>query len=87
VSDVANFYAKLLEAIIHRENLPNGENGHYFLASHVVPWWEIMDRLAAKLHARGLITTALTEIWPSDEMAADSVGVPVKFAHSMWNAR
>ncbi|OQE23174.1 hypothetical protein PENSTE_c009G00603 [Penicillium steckii] len=87
VSDVAKFFGQLLEAIIQGKSLPNGENGHYFLVSHVVPWWKIMDRLAEKLHARGLITTASSEIWPSDEMAADSVGVPVKFAHSMWNAR
>lgn len=87
MSDVAKFYGQLLEAIIQDKSLPNGENGHYFLVSHVVPWWEIMDRLAEKLHARGLITTASSEIWPSDEIAADSVGVPVKFAHSMWNAR
>lgn len=45
-----------------------------------------MDRLAANLHARGLVATEYAKIWPSDEMAAESVGVPVKFAHSMWNS-
>lgn len=87
VSDVAKFYGQLIEAIFLGKELPVGENGHYFLVSHVVSWWDIMDRLAANLHARGLVTTASTKVWPSDEMAAESVGVPTRFAHSMWNSR
>ncbi|KAJ5995600.1 hypothetical protein N7481_002577 [Penicillium waksmanii] len=86
VSDVAKFYGQLIEAIFLGKKLPAGEDGHYFLVSHVVSWWDIMDRLAANLHERGLVTTASTKVWPSDEMAAESVGVPTRFAHSIWNS-
>lgn len=83
ISDLAAFYVQFLRAILRGEQLPNGEDGHYFLVSHVVPWWEILDRLAARLYSRGLTTSASTKAWPSDEMVAESVGVPVEFAHSM----
>jgi hypothetical protein len=87
VSDVARFYGQLIESIFVGKKLPAGEDGHYFLVSHVVSWWDIMDQLAANLHARSLVTTESTKIWPSDEIAAESVGVPASFAHSMWNSR
>lgn len=87
VSDIATFYGQLIDAILRDEQLPSGENGHYFLVSHVVSWWDILDRLASRLQSRGLIPSSSTKIWPSDEMAAESIGVPVKFAYSMWNAR
>ncbi|KAJ5597334.1 hypothetical protein N7537_007418 [Penicillium hordei] len=86
VSDIASFYGLLLEAIQRSDAIPTGERGCYFLASHVVQWSDIMDQLATNLHNRGLVATESTQIWPSDEMAAQSVGVPVKFAYSMWNA-
>lgn len=87
ISDIAEFYILLLDAILRGEQLPAGEDGHYFLISHVVSWWDILDRLAIRLHSRGLIKSASTKIWPSDEMVAESVGVPAKFAYSMWNSR
>lgn len=53
----------------------------------MVPWWDILERLAARLHARGLVDSQELDVWPSDDVLAEAVGVPVKFAYSMWNSR
>jgi hypothetical protein len=53
----------------------------------MVPWWDILERLAARLYARGLVDSLDLDVWPSDEVLAEAVGVPVKFAYSMWNSR
>lgn len=39
------------------------------------------------MHARGLVDEPTTKIWPSDAFASESLGVPVNFAHSMWDSR
>ncbi|KAJ5808690.1 hypothetical protein N7474_009959 [Penicillium riverlandense] len=86
ISDLTTFYAQLMEAILQRKQLPTGEQGYYFTVSHAVAWWDILDRLAVAMHARGLVNEPTTKVWPSDEVAAESLGVPIKFAHSMWNS-
>ncbi|KAJ5658589.1 uncharacterized protein N7484_002238 [Penicillium longicatenatum] len=86
ISDLTKFYAELIEAILQGKKLPTEKDAYFFVVSHVVPWWDILDRLAERLYARGLVTTAETKIWPSDEVLSEAVGVPAKWAYSMWNA-
>ena len=86
ISDVTIFYVQLVEAIVRGDQLPTGKDGYFFLAAYTVTWWEILERLAAELYGRGLVDTVEVSPWPSDDVVAEAVGVPVKFAHSIWNA-
>ncbi|QKX62724.1 uncharacterized protein TRUGW13939_09886 [Talaromyces rugulosus] len=86
ISDITIFFVSLIEAILRRDKLPEGENGYYFLVSYMIPWWDILERLAARLYARGLVDSRELDLWPSDKVLAEAVGVPVKFAYSMWNS-
>lgn len=85
ISDLTAFYALLVEAILDQRDIPFGKKGYYFISSYAVSWWDILDNLATRLYARGLVSTPKTEIWPSDEMVAKAMDVPVKFAYSIWN--
>ncbi|OKO98519.1 hypothetical protein PENSUB_9195 [Penicillium subrubescens] len=86
ISDLTTFYAQLTEAILQKRALPACQSGYYFTVSHSVRWWDILDRLAAAMHARVLVDEPTTKIWPSDAFAAESLGVPVNFAHSIWDS-
>ncbi|KAL2871544.1 NAD-dependent epimerase/dehydratase family protein [Aspergillus lucknowensis] len=86
ISDIAAFFTLLVNAILRGDRLPEGQDGYYFLVSHEVSWWEILEKLAARLYARGLIDSPDLDVWPSEKVVAEAVGVPVRFAHSMWNA-
>lgn len=86
VSDLMKFYTLLVEKISDGEDLPNGENGYYFPVAHQFGWWETLDRLASSMHARGLVKDAVVRTWPSDEVAAESLGLPVPFMHMIWNS-
>lgn len=77
----------MTEAILQKRALPAGMSGYYFTVSHSVQWWDILDRLAAAMHARGLVDEPTTKVWPSDAFAAEALGVPINFAHSMWDSR
>ena len=39
------------------------------------------------MHARGLVDELTTKAWPSDAFAAEALGVPADFAHTMWDSR
>ena len=39
------------------------------------------------MHARGLVDELTTKVWPSDAFAAEALGVPADFAHTMWDSR
>ncbi|KAJ5449578.1 uncharacterized protein N7458_006027 [Penicillium daleae] len=86
ISDLTTFYAQLTEAILQKRALPAGMSGYYFTVSHSVRWWDILDRLAEAMHARGLVDGPTTRVWPSDSFAAEALGVPVKFARSIWDS-
>lgn len=87
ISDLTTFYAQLTEAILQKRALPACSDGYYFIVSHTVRWWDILDRLAVVMHARGLVDEPTTKVWPSDAFAAEALGVPADFAHSMWDSR
>jgi hypothetical protein len=86
ISDLTALYGQIVRKIIQKETIPNGREGYYFALAHDINRWESLDRLAVALDARGLVKDAKTEVWPSDEAAAESLGVPVKFVQVLWNA-
>jgi hypothetical protein len=55
--------------------------------AHRIPWWDVMDRLAKALHARGLVKEPKARIWPSDEVAAETLGFPARYIRAMGTAR
>lgn len=42
-----------------------------------------MQRLAENFHVSGLVTESKTQVWPSDEMAAEFLGFPRQFVRAM----
>lgn len=87
ISDLTTFYAQLAEAILQKRTLPACLDGYYFVAAHSVRWWDILDRLAVAMHARGLVDELTTKVWPSGAFAAAALGVSADFVHSMWDSR
>ena len=87
ISDLAALYALLTEKILQKEPIPNGEKGYYFAMAHRTHWWDVMQRLAEALHARGLVVEPQAEIWPSDEIAAEYLGFPRLYVRAMGTSR
>ncbi|KAH8200806.1 hypothetical protein TruAng_005043 [Truncatella angustata] len=83
ISDLAAFYAILVEKILQMEPIPSGEIGYYFAIAHTVPWWNVMQRIAESLHARGLVKSSQTQIWPSYKMAAEYLNFPLAHVRAM----
>ncbi|KAK3052348.1 hypothetical protein LTR09_006558 [Extremus antarcticus] len=86
VSDVIALYVLLVSKILQGSAIPSGARGYYFATAHRIPWWETLQRLAIFLHARGLVTSKSVSTWPSDEMAAESLGFPRHFVRGMGTA-
>ncbi|MCJ1292562.1 hypothetical protein MMC34_004113 [Xylographa carneopallida] len=86
ISDLTALYGQIVEKILHKDALPSGAKGYYFALAHDLFWWESLDRLAVALKARNLVASSETHVWPSDEVAAESLGVPVQFVQTLWNS-
>ncbi|KAI9706233.1 MAG: hypothetical protein M1820_004808 [Bogoriella megaspora] len=86
ISDITTLYERIVEKVLQKEELPSGTEGYYFALAHDLVWWEVLDRLGIALKARGLVTSPETQIWPNDEVAAESMGVPVKYLQPLWNS-
>ncbi|KAL0941547.1 nad dependent epimerase dehydratase family protein [Colletotrichum truncatum] len=76
VSDLADLYRLLTEKILSKEPIPSGRKGYYFATVHQLSWWEVMDRIAQAMYARGLVNEPTVQIWPNEDMAAESCGFP-----------
>ncbi|KEF57066.1 uncharacterized protein A1O9_07256 [Exophiala aquamarina CBS 119918] len=83
VSDIVGLYMLLVEKILNNEPLPTGDKGYHFAMAHKTSWWKVMQRLAEELHALGLVNEPNVAIWPSDEMAAKSLGWPPSYVRAM----
>ncbi|MCJ1457103.1 hypothetical protein MMC28_007469 [Mycoblastus sanguinarius] len=86
ISDFTALYGRIIEKILQKEALPSGTEGYYFALAHESFQWEVLDHLAVALNARGLVTDSKTQLWPSDEAAAEAFGVPVQFVKPIWNS-
>ncbi|KAH8678427.1 hypothetical protein BX600DRAFT_452050 [Xylariales sp. PMI_506] len=83
VSDLVEVYALITENILSQKPIPSGEEGYYFTASHRTSWWRVMDGFAKYMHQRGLIEEPTAQVWPSLEVAAQSLGFPVQYVRVM----
>lgn len=86
ISDLTALYRRIVEKVLGKEELPSGSEGYYFALAHDLQWWEVSGRLAVALKDRGLVTDSKTEIWPSNEAAALSLGVPEQYVQALWNS-
>lgn len=86
ISDLTSFYANLVNAILRKEDIPSNSKGYYFVVSHQATWWGILDHMATALSARRLIDDDVVEVWESGDQAGEALGVPAKFAHSIFNS-
>jgi hypothetical protein len=80
-------YALLVEKILQKDPIPSGEKGYYFAMAHKVPWWDVMQRIAESLYARGLVEEPKAQTWPSYEMAAEYLQFPVQYVRAMGASR
>jgi dTDP-4-dehydrorhamnose reductase len=87
ISDLATLYALLVEKIIQKEPIPSGEGGYYFAMAHRGSWWDIMQRIAESLHARGLVARPSAVPWPSYDLAAQRLGFPAPYVRAMATSR
>ncbi|MBH1945714.1 hypothetical protein I5L01_16010, partial [Erythrobacter sp. YJ-T3-07] len=46
----------------------------------------LLERLAEALRQRGLVEVDKVKPWPSDKLAAESLGVPEQFLEALWKA-
>lgn len=86
ITDLTALYWRLTEAILQKEPIPHGEEGYYFAIAHHLDQWDVLDHLAEALEARGLVAGTTLEVWPDNEFAAESLGVPAQFVTALWNA-
>ncbi|KAF9878654.1 NAD dependent epimerase/dehydratase [Colletotrichum karsti] len=86
VSDLAELYTILTEKTLLKEPIPSGAKGYYFGVAHQVSWWDVMQKLAEVLHARGLVTEPAAQVWPSDDVAAEALGFPKLYIRAMGTA-
>ena len=83
ITDLAAFYKLLVEHILDDAKIPSGREGYYFAVAHTISSWALMQGLADRLYARGLIEEAQPQEWVSDEAAAASIGAPVPIVRVM----
>lgn len=86
ISDVSEYYARLLEALIQGRDIPTGRKGYYMVISHSTSWWDILDGFARALHARSLVKNSEVHVWPSDEAASKALEMPGNFVRSIFNS-
>jgi hypothetical protein len=87
ISDLTALYALLTEKILLKESIPSGEQGYYFAIAHKTHWWDVMERLAERLFARGLVDHPTAEVWSSDDVAAENLGFPRAYLRAMVSSR
>lgn len=87
IADLTALYWRIVEAVLQDESIPSGTEGYYFALAHKLSIWEFMDHLAVALKARGLIEDSKIETWPSDEFAAESIGIPAQFLEALWKSK
>ncbi|KPM43739.1 hypothetical protein AK830_g2771 [Neonectria ditissima] len=83
ISDITALYGLLVEQILLKMPIPSGEKGYYFAVAHKTSSWDFMQRLADRLYALGLVEEPEPHTWPSDELAAQSLGVPLQIVRIM----
>lgn len=86
ITDLVALYMLLVQSIVKQKPIPSGKEGYYFAIAHEEVWHDITGGLATRLYRRGKISDPNTAVWPSDEAAAQALGVPVGFLHVLFNS-
>jgi hypothetical protein len=88
---LTDLYLLIINGIRHgKVQVDSGKVVYYFPVAHTVPWWKTMDLLAEELASRGLLGPdgdSQAEVWPSYDLAADSLGYPKSLIRFMGLAR
>ncbi|KAF4454273.1 hypothetical protein F53441_3274 [Fusarium austroafricanum] len=79
ISDLTNLYVLILNKILKQEPIAVGNDGYFFAIAHSFSWWNVMNKIAERLHARGLVNEPTPKTWPSYDMAADCLGFPRQY--------
>ena len=74
ISDLTALHVLLLEKSLRDELIPIGDQGYYFAMAHRLPSTKVMESLAKGLHLRRLVKNPEVQVWPSYDVAADSLG-------------
>lgn len=67
--------------------MPKNKNGYFFAVAHKITSQQLMQQIAEHLYDLGLVTEPTTYLWPSDEAAGASLGLPPQIAHLMGTHR
>ncbi|CAH0056885.1 unnamed protein product [Clonostachys solani] len=86
VTDLARFYGSIIRSIVHGKAPVGGQDGYFFASAHKLPWWDLLHCLASRLHAKGFVSTAEVNVWPNEDLAAKSFGMPLEFVRIGWNS-
>ena len=87
ISDLVALYGLIMENILQKVPIPTDDKGYYFAIVHRIPLWDVVQRIADALYARGLVAEPKVEVWPSDDMAAEYLGYPRQFVRHIGTAR
>jgi dTDP-4-dehydrorhamnose reductase len=87
VTDLADYYTRLIQRIIEQHALPAGNDGYYLVSAHTFNWHELLQALANDLHTRGLVLNADVTVWPSEEVKMKSLGLPAPYSDIAWNSK
>ncbi|KAL4860572.1 hypothetical protein BDV12DRAFT_204901 [Aspergillus spectabilis] len=88
ISDLTALYRLIINRILcgESETIPQNKEGYYFALAHDLFLGDVLDHLWLSLYSRGLVTDARTRIYPSDQIAVESLDVPKKFVQTLWNS-
>jgi hypothetical protein len=87
VTDLADYYTRLIQRIIEQRALPAGNDGYYLVSAHTFNWHELLQALANDLRTRGLVLNADVTVWPSEEVKTKSLGLPSPYSDIAWNSK
>jgi hypothetical protein len=86
ISDLTAYYLRLIEKILEGADLPSGKQGYYFPIAHRFSWWDVLDRIAKALEARGLVKDSEVREWPSYDVAAEGLSLPAAVIPKLYVA-
>ncbi|KAK2753263.1 hypothetical protein FQN54_007954 [Arachnomyces sp. PD_36] len=86
ISDLTALYGLIVKKVLQGQTIPSGREGYYFGIAHDFFLGDFLDHLAVAMKSRGLITDSQVQIYPNNQVAAESLGVPEPFVRVLWNS-
>lgn len=69
----------LIQKILSNPSSADDLTGYLFPVAHDMDMWDTLDKFAEILHAKGVVREPKAVEWPSDEVAAKALNMPVPF--------